>query len=150
MTRVIARASIDIARPVEQVFDALADVRGHAAWSPKPYRVEGLHEGTPVVQGTRYTSYGWLPNDKDHRNDVEVTELQAPTRLVLTATDSGEQFVNTFTVTTTSTGSRVERATDMPRPNGLVGLLFPVLLKLLIQPDMTKGLTTLKRTLEGS
>ncbi len=150
MTRIIARASIDVARPVEQVFAAVADLRGHADWSPKPYRTEGLPEGAPVVQGTRYTSYGWLPNDKDHRNDVEVTELAAPTRLVLTATESGEQFVTTFTITPTGTGSRIERVADMPRPGGIVGLLFPVLLKVLIQPDMTKGLTTLKTSLEAS
>ena len=150
MTRVIARASIDVARPAEQVFAAVADLRGHADWSPKPYRTEGLPDGAPVVQGTRYTSYGWLPNDKDHRNEVEVTELAAPTRLVLTATESGEQFVTTFTVTPTGTGSRIERVADMPKPGGVVGLLFPVLLKLLIQPDMTKGLTNLKTTLEAS
>jgi uncharacterized protein YndB with AHSA1/START domain len=102
-----------------------------------------------VVAGTHYTSYGRLPNDKDHRNDVEVTELTAPTRLVLTATDSGEKFVTTFTVTPTSTGAGIERVTDMPKPGGLVGFIFPVL-KALIQPDMTKGLTTLKTTLEAS
>jgi uncharacterized protein YndB with AHSA1/START domain len=146
----VTAAPATIARPAERVFAAVADVRSHAEWSPKPYRTEGLPEGATVVQGTRYTSFGWLPNDKDHRNDVEVTELQAPTRLVLTATDSGETFVNTFTVTPTSTGARIERVTDMPKPGGIVGLIFPVLLRALIQPDMTKGLTTLKTTLEAS
>ena len=150
MARVVARASIEVARPVEQVFAAVAGVRGHAAWSSKPYRIEGLPEAMPVVQGTRYTSYGWLPNDKDHRNDVEVTELAAPERLTLTATDRGEKFINTFTVTPTSTGSRIDRVADLPKPGGLVGFIFPVLLRALIQPDMTKGLTTLKTTLEAS
>lgn len=150
MARVTARAMVLVARPVEQVFAAVADVRGHAHWSPKPYRTEGLTDGGPVVQGTRYTSYGWLPGDKDHRNEVEVTELQAPTRLVLTSTDRGEQFVNTFTVTPTSGGARIERVTDMPKPSGVIGLIFPLLLRALIQPDMTKGLTTLKTTIEAS
>jgi len=103
-----------------------------------------------VLQGTRFTSYGWLPNDKDHRNDVEVTELATPTRLVLTSTDRGEQFVNTFTVTPIPAGARIERVTDMPKPSGVVGLIFPILRKALIQPDMTKGLTRPKATLEAS
>jgi uncharacterized protein YndB with AHSA1/START domain len=150
MSRVTATASIDVAKPAEQVFAALADVRRHAEWSPRPYRIAELPEGTPVVQGTRYASYGWLPNDKDHRNDVEVTQLEAPTRLVLTATDGGEKFINTFTVTPTSSGSHIERAADMPKPGGVVGLVFPILLKVLVEPDMRKGLGTFKAILESS
>ena len=51
-------------------------------------RVEGAPE-TPVRAGTRYTSFGWLPHDRDHRNDVRATAVEPPTALAPTATDSG-------------------------------------------------------------
>jgi len=60
MTRVLARASIAVARPAEKVFAAVADLRGHGDWSPKPDRTEGLPEGAPVVPGTRNVSCGGL------------------------------------------------------------------------------------------
>jgi uncharacterized protein YndB with AHSA1/START domain len=149
MSRVSAVASVDVDRPPPVVFSYLADVRRHGEWSPKPYRVEGLAETDPVQVGTRYTSYGWLPNDKDHRNEVEVTELSAPTRLVLTATDRGEKFISRFTVTPVGAGSRVERVLDMPKPGGVLGFVFPVVLALLVRPDVAKGLAKLKANVEA-
>jgi uncharacterized protein YndB with AHSA1/START domain len=148
MARVTATASIEIAAPATEVFAYLSDVRRHGEWSPKPYRVEGLAAGSPITRGTRFTSYGWLPNDKDHRNEVEVAELDAPTRLVLEASDGGEQFVTTFTVTQNGTGTRVQRVMDMPKPGGFVGLVFPVILSRVINPDLNKGLRKLKVKLE--
>jgi uncharacterized protein YjgD (DUF1641 family) len=38
----------------------------------------------------------------------------------------------------------------MPKPGGVVGLVFPILLKVLVEPDMRKGLGTLKTILESS
>jgi uncharacterized protein YndB with AHSA1/START domain len=143
MSRVQVVAGVDVERPPDEVFAYLSDVARHGEWSPRPWRVEGLAPGAPVAVGTRYTSYGWLPGDKDHRNEVEVTALEAPSRLVLTSTDQGEQFVNTFTVTAQGSGSRVQRTMDMPRPGGLLGLAFPLLRAALIKPDVTKGLRNL-------
>jgi uncharacterized protein YndB with AHSA1/START domain len=148
MTRVTASATVDIAKPPTEVFAYLADVQRHAEWSPRPYRVDGLTAGAPVSAGTQFTSYGWLPNDKDHRNEVQVTELQAPNRLVLDALDGGEHFISTFTVTPSGSGSRVQRVMDMPRPSGFVGLIFPVILSALITPDVKKGLGKLKANVE--
>ena len=66
----------------EDVFAYLADVQKHKDWSPKAYRVEGL-DG-PVRLGTTSTSYGWVPKDPDHRNDVEVTAFEPSTRIEFT------------------------------------------------------------------
>ncbi len=38
---------------------------------------------------------------------------------------------------------------DLARPGGLPGLLFPLIAKLLIKPDVAKGLGTLKALLEA-
>ncbi|MEP6695649.1 MAG: SRPBCC family protein [Pseudonocardiales bacterium] len=141
-------SSVHVDRSAAEVFDYLADVARHAEWSPKPYRVEGITAGEQVVNGSRFTSIGWLPNDKTHRNEVEATEVQAPTRLVLTSTDSGQQFISTFRLTPAGSGTDIERVMDMPRPGGLAGALFPLISAVLIKPDVKKGLGKLKTTLE--
>ena len=142
-------SSVQIERPPAEVFGYLADVARHTEWSPKKYRVEGITPGEQVVKGSCFTSYGWLPNDKDHRNEVEATEVDAPSRLVLTSTDSGEKAVNTFTLTPAGTGTQVQREMDLARPGGFVGAMFPVVAALLIKPDINKGLGKLKTTLES-
>lgn len=150
MSRATATASVEVSKPPAEVFAYLCDVTRHGEWSPKAYRVEGVQVGAPLLTGTRYTSYGWVPRDKDHRNEVEVSEVSAPTRLVLTATDGGEEFISTFTVTASGGGSRVQRVLDMPKPGGLLGLVFPVILAALVKPDVAKGLSKLRTNLENS
>ncbi|MFZ0323746.1 MAG: SRPBCC family protein [Actinomycetes bacterium] len=144
-------SSVQINRPPGEVFAYLTDVARHAEWSPKGYRVEGIAPGEHVAQGSRFVSYGWLPNDKDHRNEVEATEVLAPSRLVLTSTEpGGEQFVNTFSLSGSGAGTTVERVMDMPRPGGAVGVVFPLIAKFLVKPDVTKGLGKLKVAAEAS
>lgn len=147
--RVTVVSSVQVERPPAEVFDYLTDVARHSEWSPKAYRVEGISAGDHVAKGTRFTSFGWLPNDKDHRNEVQATEVTPPERLVLTSTESGEQFVSTFTLTPTGAGTRVERVMDMPRPGGVLGVVFPVIKAVLVQPDVNKGLSNLKARLEA-
>jgi uncharacterized protein YndB with AHSA1/START domain len=145
--RIEVRTAVTVDRPAEEVFDYLADVTRHAEWSPKPYRVEGLTG--PVAVGTTFTSYGWIPGDKEHRNDVTVTALDRPHHLVLTSAEKGEQFVNTFTLTRRGDATEVERVMDMPRPGGVTGLLFPVLVPTFLRPAVAKGLRMLKARLEA-
>jgi uncharacterized protein YndB with AHSA1/START domain len=115
--------AVDVNKTPEVVFAYLADVTKHGEWSPKPYRVEGVTG--PVAKGATFVSYGWVPGDKDHRNDVEVTAYDAPRLIEFTGTERGEKFVNTFTLTATGSGTRVERRMDMPKPGGFLGAVFP-------------------------
>ncbi len=69
--------------------------------------------------------------------------------MILTATDRGEQFMHTFTLSPAGSGTRLERAVDMPRPGGAVGVLFPLIVTFLIKPDVSRGLGRLKANLEG-
>ena len=88
-------ASVHVERPPTEVFDYLADVARHVEWSPKAYRVEGVAVGHQVTEGKRFTSYGWLPGDKDHRNDVEVTAVQAPSGTTWQATSPRRNHADT-------------------------------------------------------
>jgi uncharacterized protein YndB with AHSA1/START domain len=146
--RALIETTIDVAKPPAKVFDYLADVTRHGEWSPKAYRVEAL--SGPVAQGTTFTSYGWVPGDGDHRNDVEVTTFDPPRLLVLTSSEKGATFVNTFTLTPSGAGTRVDRVMDMPRPDGVVGMLFPVLVRLVVRPAVGKGMTLLKKRVESA
>lgn len=148
--RVTAHWSVDISRSPAEVFAYLADVSKHGEWSPKPYRVEGVQPG-PVTKGTTFTSYGWIPGDKEHRNDVEATEVAAPNRLVLTSTEGEAKatFVNTFTVTSSGNGCHVVREIDMPKPPGALGVVFPLLLRGFIKPAVQKGMNQLKERAEA-
>ena len=147
--RLVVTATVDVERTPAEVFAYLADVGKHPEWSPKPLRIEGVTAG-PVKPGDTFTSYGVIPGDKNHRNDVTVAECTAPTRLVLDATEKGEHFVNTFEVTARGTGSTLTRTLDMPKPGLPLALLMPLIKSAFIQPDVTKGLRTLKGNLERS
>ncbi len=147
--RVVFTTSVQVARPPADVFAYLTDVSRHAEWSPKAYRVEGMSPGDHVVTGSQFVSYGWLPNDKDHRNDVEATVVDAPGRLELTSMESGETFISTFNVTASDGGSQVDRVMDMPRPGGAMGAVFPVVLAALVKPNVKKGMGMLKASLES-
>lgn len=147
MGRISIRNSVTVNKPVEVVFDYLADVSRHGEWSPKPYRVEGL--SGPVTKGTTFTSWGWVPGDKDHRNEVEVTEVERPSRFAFTAKEKGEEFRSTFTLTPEGDGTRVERVMDMPRPGGVLGMVFPLVASGFIKPAVGKGMTLFKQRAES-
>src|SRR4051812_7429294 len=95
-TRVQIRNEVTIAKPADEVFAYLADVTKTGEWSPKAYRVEDV--SGPAALGATFTSYGWVPGDKDHRNNVEVTAYDPPRSIAFTSKEKGESFVSTFTL----------------------------------------------------
>ena len=145
--RAKTQVSIVVNRKPDEVFSYLADVPKHKDWSPKAYRVEGL-EG-PVQLGSRFTSYGWVPKDADHRNDVEVTAFEPPRRIEFTGRERGEDFVNTYLLTPQGNATRIDRTLDFPKPSGVMGVMFPLILGGFIKPATNKGMKMLKSNLEA-
>ena len=137
-----------IDRTPEVVFDYLADVSKHAEWSPKPYRAEGT--SGRVATGDTFASVGTIPGDKNHRNEVTVTECTAPTRLVLDALEKDEHFINTWELVPEGSGTRVNRIVDAPAPGFPLSVVFPLISAAFIRPDVNKGLRNLKDVLERS
>lgn len=146
--RVVETFTITIERTPEVVFDYLADVSKHTEWSPKPFRVEGA--GGPVKTGDTLSTVGTIPGDKDHRNDVTVTECSPPHRLVLDSKEKDERFINTFELEADGAGTRLIRTVDAPKPSFPVSLVFPLIMAFLVRPDVNKGLKNLKNKLEQS
>jgi uncharacterized protein YndB with AHSA1/START domain len=145
--RIAISTAVTVDRPADQVFDYLVDVTKHGEWSPKPYRVEGVT--APLAPGSTFTSWGWVPGDKEHENEVEVTAVDRPSRFAFAAKEKGEQFVNTFTLTPQGTSTRVERHIDMPRPGGLLGAVFPLVANGFVKPAVGKGMKMFKARAEA-
>jgi len=146
--RVVATFTTTIDRTPDVVFDYLADISKHAEWSPKPFRVEGA--GGPVKVGDTLTTVGTIPGDKNHRNDVTVTECAPPHRLVLDAKEKDEHFINTWELEADGNGTRLIRTVDAPKPSFPLALVFPLIMSFLVRPDVNKGLQNLKNKLEQS
>lgn len=146
--RVVATFTTTIDRPPAAVFDYLADVSKHSEWSPKPFRVEG--PGGAVKAGDTFTSVGCIPGDKDHHNEVTVTECASPRLLVLDAKEKDEHFINTFELQPDGDGTRLIRTVDAPRPGFPLSVVFPLIMATFVRPDVQKGLRNLKANLERS
>jgi uncharacterized protein YndB with AHSA1/START domain len=148
MSRTVKSWSIDTEANQETAFGYLTDVAKHAEWSPKPFRVEMTSDG-PLQVGSTFRSFGSLPGDKDHTNDVEVTALEAPRLLVLNSVDKGENFISRFEVSPAGEGSRITRTMDFANPTGALGLAFPLIFALVIKPDVSKGMRNLQERLNS-
>ena len=146
--RVTENFTITIDRSPDEVFDYLTDVAKHAEWSPKPFRVEG--SPGKVKAGDTFASVGTIPGDKNHRNEVTVTECSPPNRLVLDSAEKGQHFINTFELTPEGAGTLLTRSMDTPKPPFPLSLVFPLILSAVIKPDVQKGLNNLKANLEKS
>jgi len=144
--RIVATFSTTINRPPDVVFDYIADVSKHSEWSPKPFRAEGT--SGPVKTGDTFSSVGTIPGDKNHRNEVTVTECSPPRRLVLDSLEKDEHFINTFELAADGAGTRVTRIVDAPKPGFPLSVVFPLIMAGFVRPDVNKGLSNLKGILE--
>jgi uncharacterized protein YndB with AHSA1/START domain len=153
--RASASWSVMTTAPPELTFAYLTDIRRHHEWSSRPHRIDPLTAG-PVGVGTRFASYGSIPGDRNHREEVEVIEHQPPHLFTTASGEPGRQVVDRFVVTAQGSGSRIERTMDMPRPGGLAGLAFPLVVRTVIRPTVGRDMAalsaladTLPDTLDG-
>lgn len=144
------RFPVTIKAPPEVVWPWVSQIERHSEWSPKPYRVE-LLSGEPDAVGSRYRSVGWIPGDKNHGNELEITEVVPNQRFVLRADDDQGAFRNTYTLQAGPGG-----ATDVmfeivfPPLKGMAALMVPVLFPLVGKPDIRKRMNLLKAKVESA
>ena len=144
-----ATTIVTIAAAPEAVWPWIVDLTRHGEWSPKPYSV-ALVSGMPNEIGSRYRSVGWVPpNDKNHVNDVEITEVVPMSRLELKATDADGTFVNTFELKPVRTGTEVSFHIVFPPMKGISAVLVPLLFPIVAKPDFKKRLNLLKAKVES-
>lgn len=135
--------------PIDSVWPWVADIKKHSQWSPKPYSVE-LVSGENGAIGSKYRSTGWVPPaEKNHHNDVELTEIVPNSKIVFTAHDENGYFKNTFKLESVSQGALVTFQHDFPIMKGMGRILLPLLLPLVGKRDALARLKMLKVKAEG-
>jgi len=139
--------TIVVQRSQQEVFDYLVQLNRHGEWSPKPWRVEG--DPGPLRLGTKFTSIGTVPGDKNYRNEVEVTECTPPSRIRWETDEKAGHFANTFVLTPEESTTRVERTFEWPEQKGFTRLIFPLIYMLIIRPNFHKGLNLFKVRMES-
>jgi hypothetical protein len=79
-----------------------------------------------------------------------VTLFEPSRRIQFTSREKGESFLNTYELTALGGGgTRIDRAIDMPTPDGAAGMFFPLVLGGFIKPAANKGMKMLKAKLES-
>jgi uncharacterized protein YndB with AHSA1/START domain len=112
-----------IRRPVEEVFDFVADERNEPTFNPNMIVAEKVTAG-PIGDGTRFRATirsGGRPVDMQ----IEYTAFDPPHLLASTSRMAAADFTGTLTFTPTPAGTRL-RWSWQARPKGAMLLLTPV------------------------
>jgi uncharacterized protein YndB with AHSA1/START domain len=119
--------SMVIARPVEDVFDFVADERNEPKYNPRMVRAEKLTPG-PVANGTRWSATveaRGRPLDME----VEVTDYTRPTRLGSTTRMSTAEIRGAVTFEPDPAGTRMQWSWQL-QPKGMLKLMGPLIARL--------------------
>ncbi len=135
--------------PIEAVWPWVSDLKKHSQWSPKPYSIEFV-SGVDGEVGSKYRSIGWVPPaDKNHHNDVEITEVIPKSKIVFMAHDENGFYKNIFTLEAVGQGTQVTFQNIFPQMKGIGRVLVPILLPIVGKKDVVARLRLLKAKAEG-
>lgn len=147
MTQLLVSQMINA--PADVVWPWIADITKHSQWSPKHYEAK-LTSGTIGAVGSTYTSVGFVPpGEKDHKNEVTITEAVPNSRIVFRAHDENGYFTNTFTLKAMGSGTEVTFQHDFPTMKGIGRILVPLLVPIVGKRDTKVRLGMLKAKAEG-
>jgi len=141
--------SVSIKAPREKVFTYVSDLMRHPEWSGGLLRVEA-RSAAPAGVGSQYVSHGELLNEKERKNELQVTQFQPPNVFAFTAKDPGVGEVqHIFTFKSEGGETRVERKVMTSLP-AMKAFLFRLMIDPLVgNPMMRKSMARLKERLEG-
>jgi hypothetical protein len=131
---------VEIARPIEEVFDFVSDMRNELKWNPDVESMEKITEG-PVGLGTRF-------NAKWHTSPQLMTERTNFHRPTSFSYHNGGPIEVDLTITLNSTpeGTLLTSCFDA-RPHGFFRLIFPIFLIILRRQEKA-NMVNVKRVLE--
>src|SRR5262249_25304907 len=98
--------SIEIDRPIEQVFDFATDIRNASLFLPNVTKIEMVTEGG-MKPGARFRETRGMKG-KEHSAVIEITEHQRPTVHSASAAMMGMKATYTFRFAPVPTGTRVD------------------------------------------
>jgi uncharacterized protein YndB with AHSA1/START domain len=136
---------IVIDRPVEEVFDFVADERNEPRYNPRMRRAEKISEGSIGV-GTRYRAE-MASMGRGVPMVIEVTDYERPRRLASTTHISSMDIQYTLTFEPVPEGTRMRWSGDLA-PHGILKVMGPVV-ALMGRRQEQRIWTGLKHLLEG-
>jgi uncharacterized protein YndB with AHSA1/START domain len=132
-------AATRIARPSEEVFDTLADIRNETQWNSRVSSAE-LGSAEPIKLGSSFSVV-----NGGTAYDVTITTYERPSRLVFEARGKPDLTI-AYTFTSTGDGTELESGFDF-RPRGILKVLF-LLVTPVIRRDVPKQYASLKALCE--
>ena len=120
-------------RPVEEVFDYLADVRNELEWNPTIRSAEKITDG-PVRSGTRFVGH-YKPLG---RATVDIVEMDRPRSIRFLADWKRMGFDADFRLSPAGTGTHAE-VTLLLQPKGVLKLLAPLIGRQVAQQMRSHG-----------
>jgi uncharacterized protein YndB with AHSA1/START domain len=137
---------IDIARPVEEVFDTVADNRNEPSYNRQMARSEKLTDG-PIGAGTRFRA---TMRGRRHPllMDVEYTAFDRPRMIASRTTMTSSEVTGVLTFSPVPEGTRMHWSWEL-RLGGPLRLFTPVLALIGNRSERTVW-TGLKRHLEAA
>lgn len=141
--------TISIDRGPQDVFAVVGDIERHHEFSPYDYTAKKTSDG-PIGVGTTYESRGYLPGKgKQHLEHVTITAYEPGKRIAWDAVDpDGPVVPSDFVLTPEGSGTKVERTTSIPKPEGFQGFMWPLIFPALVKPAIQKNLKGLKSVVE--
>ena len=133
----------------EDVFNAVSDLTRHTEWAANTdLKVEAASDG-PVAVGSKYRSSVRFMG-KDVQADLEITELESPSRFSYVASDSSGVHTQEINISPDNGGTLIERVTtsEMSFMTSIMFTLFGW--RMIGKPGMTKFYNSLKAALEAS
>ena len=121
----ILTGTVHTTLPRDEAFAYIADWSRQAEWDPNTVSVQRIGEGGPEV-GARYAMEVTLMGSRTGTMEYRITELEAPSRLVLVGEGSGLTAEDTITFSQTDEGTAVEYRADI-KLNGLLRFAEPLL-----------------------
>jgi uncharacterized protein YndB with AHSA1/START domain len=117
------RGEVLIRRPVEEVFDFVADERNEPRYNPHMIRAERISAG-PIGVGTRFHTE-LKTTGRTISMVVELTGFERPRRLASVTRSSMMATEGELTFESVPTGTRMRWSWDV-RPSGAMRLMTPV------------------------
>jgi uncharacterized membrane protein len=133
---VIVNVEVDIDRPREQVFDAMADARNEPTWNSQVSRTE-LLTPEPIGQGTQFTTV-----NRGQAYTATLTSYQRPDAMRFDVVGKTMTITGTLAFSEHSGRTRMSGAFDM-QPRGFMKLMLPLMAGA-VRKDFPRQMTRFK------
>jgi uncharacterized protein YndB with AHSA1/START domain len=138
------KTSVRIERPVDEVFEYVADPRNFPRWNSAVQEVHQTSSGTDGA-GATYSMVRELPDGRAE-NDLEVLAVQRPTKFDIQTTSGPTPFVYQYSFTDEGSATLVELTAEVEL-GGLAGALGPLASRV-VKRGVDSNFADLKRILE--